>query len=161
MPRRRLLRPLAAAPALAALALGGLAAGCSPGAVAIAPPTVDARTAATCAALHGALPARVLGGDRRETDPASDTTAAWGEDPTVTLTCGGPAPARASSSADLVEIDGLVSWLPVPTDGGGYDLYAYDRTVWVRVSVPHPGSANPVDAASALTPAVSRTVPAA
>lgn len=159
MHRRRLLRRLAAATAPAALA--ALAAGCTPGAVAVAPPTVDARTGATCAALHDVLPTHVLGGDRRDTDPASDTTAAWGQHPTVTLTCGGPAPARASSSADLVRIDGLVSWLPVPTDGGGYDLYAYGRTVWVRVSVPHPGSANPVDAAAALTPAVSQTVPAA
>jgi len=58
-----------------------------------------------------------------------------------------------------VEIDGLVNWLPVPTDAGGYDLYAYGRTVWVRVSVPRTDR-NPVDAATDLTPAVARTVPA-
>ncbi len=164
MPRRRhLSTPAAAAVTAVAAVVTALVtvAGCSPGAVAVVPPTADPRAGPPCAALRGALPEQVMGGERRPTDPASDRTAAWGDDPTVTLTCGGPAPARAGSSADLVEIDGAVSWLPVPLDGGGYDLYAYGRAVWVRVSVPRPGSANPVDAAAALTPAVSRTVPAA
>lgn len=146
--------------AVGVLAGALLAGGCSPGTVAVDPPPVDQRADAVCGALHAALPARVLGGSRRGTTPASTRTAAWGDDPMVTMTCGGPAPARAASSADLVEIDGAVSWLPVPTDDGGYDLYAYGRTVWVRVSVPRTAAKNPVDAATALTPAVARTVPA-
>lgn len=135
-----------------------LAAGCSPGAVTVAAPTADPRAEAVCAGLQAALPATVLTGDRRPTDPVSTRTAAWGDDPTVTLTCGVTAPARASSSADLVEIDGVVSWLPVPVDGGGFDLYPYDRSVWVRVHVPAT-QRNALDAATELTSAVALTVP--
>jgi len=165
VPRRRQLTAPARSPVTATLTAGALvalaAAGCSPGAVAVAPPPADPRADVACAALHTALPQQVLGGTRRETDPPGSRTAAWGKDPLVTLVCGVPAPAppRAASSADLVEIDGLVNWLPVPTDAGGYDLYAYGRTVWVRVSVPRTDR-NPVDAATDLTPAVARTVPA-
>lgn len=137
-----------------------LLAGCSPGAVTVATPAVDARADAVCAALQAALPATVLTGRRRTTDPVSTRTAAWGEDPTVTLTCGVPAPTRASSSADLVQINDSVSWLPVPVDGGGFDLYPYDRSVWVRVHVPATDK-NALDAATELTPVVARTVPAA
>lgn len=139
---------------------GVLATSCSPGAVTVATPTADARSDAVCAALQAALPATVLGGARRRTDPASPRTAAWGDDPTVTLTCGVPAPARASSSADLVEVDGAVSWLPVPTDGGGFDLFPYGRSVWVRVHVPATDR-NPLDAATDLTGPVARAVPKA
>jgi len=135
-----------------------LVAGCSPGAVTVATPTADPRADAVCAALQAALPATVLTGDRRTTDPVSTRTAAWGDDPTVTLTCGVTAPARASSSAELVQINDSVSWLPVPVDGGGFDLYPYDRSVWVRVHVPATDR-NALDAATQLTPAVALTVP--
>lgn len=136
------------------------AAGCSPGTVAVVVPTADARVDAVCARLQAALPATVLTGERRTTEPVSTRTAAWGDDPTVTLTCGGPAPARASRTADLVEIDGSISWLPVPLDGGGFDLYPYGRSVWVRVHVPAT-TRNALDAATELTAVVARTVPAA
>lgn len=137
-----------------------LVAGCSPGAVTVVAPTADAGSEAVCAALQAALPATVLSGDRRTTDPVSTRTAAWGDDPTVTLTCGVAAPARASSSADLVQINDSISWLPVPLDGGGFDLYPYARSVWVRVHVPATDR-NALDAATELTAAVAWTVPAA
>jgi len=115
--------------------------------------------AAVCAALHAALPAQVLGGQRRDTTPISDRTAAWGSDPTVTLSCGVGMPDRAGRSADIIEINGTVRWLPLPAPDGGFDLYPAGRSVWIRLHVP-PTSRNPVGAASDLTTAVAAAVPA-
>lgn len=136
-----------------------LLAGCAPGRVAMPVPTADARVAAVCRALHAALPAELLGAGQRPTDPVSERTAAWGTDPTITLTCGVPAPDRAGTAADLVEINGAVRWLPVPSAGGGYDLFPFGRSVWVRLHVPA-AARDPVAAATALTAVVAATVPA-
>ena len=72
-----------------------LLAGCSAGPVELAPgPVEGADVDRACAALLDALPDAVDPGvERREVEPDSDRTAAWG-DPPVTLQCGVEPPER-------------------------------------------------------------------
>lgn len=82
-PRRALLT---ASAVLAALAL----AACS-GDTGLADPAPTGRTAQQCAALHAALPAKLMGLSASATTPKSVNTAAWGS-PAITLRCGVPTP---------------------------------------------------------------------
>ena len=78
------------------------------------------------------LPASVLDGTRRDTEPAG-LTAAWGEPP-ITLRCGVPAPAGLTASSECLEVDG-VGWYAEPAEGGML-FTTIGRAVFVEVGVP-------------------------
>jgi len=61
-----------------------------------------------CARLQDALPDEVDGRERRDTEPASERTAAWG-DPPLVLRCGVPRPAGLTPTSEVLEVDG-VEW---------------------------------------------------
>lgn len=137
------LRVLLLAAAVVALGVGGAVAWLllsAQRAVAVTPPTVDAKTLAACARLHEHLPATVAGQSRDTTSPGSPLTAAWGASPIV-LTCGigepsvlVPGTKDYDSNAQAVYADG-VAWLPVP-EPGGYAFVATERSVYVELFVP-------------------------
>jgi hypothetical protein len=79
------------------------------------------------------LPATVAGQESRDTDPASDLTAAWG-DPAITVRCGVPDPAALTPEAQLFTING-VSWFPQQLSAG-YVFTTYQRKTNVEVTVP-------------------------
>ena len=102
------------------------------GPVALAPPTPGPSAAAPCARLRAALPSTVADHSRRDTDPSSTYTAAWG-DPAVTLLCGTRPPNRPLSG-DLLTID-RVSWL-ANRQGDVLTWVTVGRRVTVEVDVP-------------------------
>mgnify|MGYP001207748798 CR=1 FL=1 len=139
-------------------------AGCSAGPVEVAAPSPAGEAARLCKALHAALPGEVDGLARRETAPASEFTAAWG-DPAIVLRCGVPLPEvlRPGSgsydpTAPAVGVEG-VDWLPEKQGDDGYLFTTVGRKVNISLRVPghyHPHETDPlVD----LAPPVRKTVP--
>jgi hypothetical protein len=102
--------------AIGVLAIGVLATGCGSGAVQVAPPHPDARTARLCGALARRLPGRLDGQARRSVSPDSALTAAWG-DPPIVLRCGVPVPPGLAPTAELTVVNGI-SWFPEPGAAG-------------------------------------------
>ena len=88
------------------------------------------------------LPAELDGRGRRDTDPTSPRTAAWG-DPAVVLRCGVSRPAGLSGS-EVVEVDG-VGWV-LAERGRAYVFTTSDLMTYVQVSVPR---STPREAATA------------
>ena len=95
----------------------------------MAVPTADGTG---CARLAMRLPADLDGRDRRDTDPASPRTAAWG-DPAVVLRCGVRRPAGLTGS-EVVEVDG-VGWV-LAERRGAYVFTSSDLATYVQVRVP-------------------------
>ncbi|MER7762176.1 DUF3515 domain-containing protein [Streptomyces sp. NPDC097619] len=123
----------ASAAACALLALAGCSAGDARARV-TPPPAPPADVAQLCAALHEELPAEVSGEERRDTEPASGLTAAWGG-AAIVLRCGVPRPPEMSDpKAEGVEVDG-VGWLVQSLNGGGKRFTTTYRTAYVEVSV--------------------------
>lgn len=140
-------------------------AACSTGPVDAVPPSPPDGAARLCEALHDALPGTVDGLSSRETDPASDFTAAWG-DPAIVLRCGVARPRILTPGTDgydpTVPTVGVedVYWLPEKQGGDGYLFTTVGRRANVSLRVPgkyHPGETN---ALVDLADAVRRTVPA-
>lgn len=132
-------------------------------AVAVAAPAPSSTSArAQCAALTKAVPQLVDDEKRRDTDPASPLTAAWG-DPAITLRCGVPEPAilrPGSKSYDPTADEGYfngVAWL-IEKTGGGYRFTAVQRAVYVEVDVPNAYSPQ-TSAVIDLSPAVIKAIP--
>ena len=90
--------------------------------------------ARACADLVAALPETLSGGERRATDPASPSTAAWG-DPVITLRCGVARPEQLTPTSELVEVNG-VEWLPVELTQG-YRFVTVGRVANVELDVPN------------------------
>ena len=88
---------------------------------------------AGCARLHDALPDSLDGRDARDTEPASDRTAAWG-DPSLVLRCGAPRPAGLAADSELVEVDG-VGWYLSP-GAPPYVFTTVGRGTYVELTVP-------------------------
>jgi len=89
--------------------------------------------AAGCARLHDALPGSLDGRDARDTEPASERTAAWGDRPVV-LRCGVPRPSGLAADSELVEVDGVAWYL-----GAGSPPYVFTtvgRGTYVELRVP-------------------------
>ena len=110
-----------------------------------------------CARLVAALPDRVGGGERRDTDPASRLTAAWG-DPPLVLRCGVERPPGLSPTSDVLEVE-AVDWFLVES-GAGYTFTTVGRVANVELTVPaeverSAASAPLVDLAPAITRVVS------
>jgi hypothetical protein len=91
---------------------------------------------------------------RREVQPSSTTTAAWG-DPPITLTCGVPRPPQLRADTTLLSVDG-VDWFAQPLTRGTR-FTSTGRVAYVRVDVPEDYT-NATDALTDLADAV-RKVP--
>jgi Protein of unknown function (DUF3515) len=94
-------------------------------------PDADAASQRLCAGLR--LPEKVHGQSRRDTDPKSPLTAAWG-DPAIALRCGVPRPAAMKPTSELVTING-VDWFPQPANRP-VTFTAVGRQAYVEVTVP-------------------------
>ncbi|HEY0640644.1 MAG TPA: DUF3515 domain-containing protein [Pseudonocardiaceae bacterium] len=116
-----------------------------------------------CARLLGALPDALRSGprqlDRRPlADPAPAGTAAWGptEDPAV-LRCGLDRPAELTSTASLLEVNG-VRWLHLPDpDLPRATWVAVDRAVHVALTLSEATGTGPLQDVST---AIGATLPA-
>ncbi|PRH75919.1 DUF3515 domain-containing protein, partial [Streptomyces solincola] len=119
----------------------------------------DPEAARVCGDLHDALPSTVAGRDRRDTDPSSPYTAAWG-DPALVLRCGVPRPAEMDNpKASGAEISG-VDWVLEKQPDGGYRATTSFRTAYVEVALPpeYGDVAALVDLAEAVKRAVPRSL---
>jgi hypothetical protein len=159
--------PFQAAAALGVAALTGGAVWLlfnSGNAVAVAAPEPSSASAADeCAALTKALPHTVGNETRRDTNPSSPLTAAWG-DPPITLRCAVPEPQilRPGSktynpTADEAYLNG-VAWL-IEKTGDGYRFTAAQRAVYIEVDVPsayNPETSPLIDLSAAVIKAVPR-----
>jgi hypothetical protein len=133
-----------------------LISGCGGGSIDVSPPSPEASAAAACETLAASLPDTVQDGERRETSPESDLTAAWG-DPAVVLRCGVSSPAAYEPTAELVEVNG-VEWFPEELERG-YRFTTFGRSAFVEVTVPdryRPEVNALVDLAAAVEAAVPR-----
>jgi hypothetical protein len=114
-------------------------------------PRPSPAASAACTSLFAALPDDLDGAARRDAEPSSDFTAAWG-DPPITLRCGVDRPAAYDPTSLLGTYDG-VDWLPVEADDG-YVFYATGRVAWIEVVVPAAYAPEPnplIDLASAVS----------
>ena len=101
----------------------------SPSPVDVPVPTAASRG---CAGLADALPGELDGRERRDTEPESPRTAAWG-DPAVVLRCGVPRPPGLTGS-EVVVVDG-VGWVLAETPAA-YVFTTSDLATYVQVRVP-------------------------
>lgn len=139
----------------ACLAVPTLLAGCARP-VAVPPPQPPDEAAAACAGFVAALPGSLATvGERREVDPRSDLTAAYG-DPPVSIRCGVPQPAALTPTATLVTVDG-VDWLPEELTGG-WLMTTVGRVANVEITVPREQGPAPSVAAD-LGPTISESLP--
>ena len=97
------------------------------------PVVVPGGRVAGCGRLHHELPDSLDGRDRRDTEPASARTAAWGTPPVV-LRCGVPRPDGLSAGSELIEVDGVSWYLAEPSPP--YVFTVVDRGTFVQVRVP-------------------------
>ncbi|MFC0628460.1 DUF3515 domain-containing protein [Kribbella deserti] len=126
-------RRLVPALGLSLLLLG--AAACSPGPVGIAVPTPAPEVASACASLINALPERITEGERRETDPVSPLTRAYG-DPPIELTCGVAPPAgMAEAASQCFEVNG-VGWYAQEAENGVI-FTTIGRKLYLEMAVPN------------------------
>ena len=96
------------------------------------------------------------GQDRREVEPESPRTAAWG-DPPIVLRCGVEQPEAYDPSGTAVEVNGVAWFLEQQPEG--YRFTTTDHVVRIEVVVPraYAPEVNPlVDLASAVDAAVPR-----
>lgn len=100
---------LGSGPAWATLLLAVPLAACSPATVTIPAPELDAAETTACAALVDALPARLVGQDRRS--PDVDHGAAWG-DPVIVLRCGVDEPAGFDELATCQVVNDVAWYIP-------------------------------------------------
>lgn len=110
-----------------------------------------------CSALIAALPARVMGQQKRAIEPPDVAAAAWG-DPPITLRCGVTTPAAYSPGAQLLVVNG-VQWLP-ETLSDGVRFTTIGRTAQVEVTVPAAYSPE-ADVLTEVGGAVSSQIPPA
>jgi hypothetical protein len=162
MPRGQPLRPRArpartrARPArtLALLPAGVVLAACTPP-VAVPAPTPPPEQVNACTAFTSALPDELSTvGPRREVDPESPLTAAYG-DPPVGIRCGIPTPAALAPTSELVTVDG-VDWFPEQLTGG-WIMTTVGLRSEVEITVPEEQGPAPSVAAD-LSPTITATL---
>jgi hypothetical protein len=83
--------------------------------------------------VHDELPDSVDGQARRDTEPASVRTAAWG-DPPVVLRCGVPRPPGLTATSEVIEVNG-VEWFLAGSERG-YVFTTVGRRPYVELRVP-------------------------
>ncbi|WBQ07631.1 DUF3515 domain-containing protein [Kribbella sp. CA-293567] len=144
MPRRSHLSPAAAhgrrvrprvALAVALLTISPAAlGGCSPGPAKLAVPSPAPEVADACTRLIQALPAKVLDAERRETEPVSALTTAYG-DPPIEVTCGVATPAgMAEAESQCFEVNG-VGWFAEEVSNGTI-FTTIGRRLFLEIAVP-------------------------
>ena len=134
-----------------------LLAGCARSVAVDPPSSPDPQAAELCTTFTSALPDSLeTAGERRDVDPASDLTAAYG-DPPVAIRCGVPTPDALTPTSQLVTVDG-VDWLPEQLTEG-WLLTTVGRQANVEVSVPSARGPAPSMAAD-LAPTIESTIPA-
>ncbi|MFF8959185.1 DUF3515 domain-containing protein [Streptomyces sp. NPDC014894] len=121
-----------------------------------APPAVDKDAERMCEALHDELPDSVAGLERRDTEPSSRLTAAWG-DPAVVLRCGVPRPAEMNNpkapGAKVSDVD----WMLEGPEDGAYRSTTVYREVYVELTLPT--KYGDVSALMDLAAAIKKTIP--
>ncbi|MEU3415525.1 DUF3515 domain-containing protein [Streptomyces sp. NPDC006658] len=145
-------------------------AGCSAadGSDTVTAPTPDARTAPLCRDLDKALPRKVDGQPRRDPEPPSAYTAAWGS-PAIILRCGIVRPPKmidekVALGEDPNAVGGGVNgvdWLMEKQDDGTWRFTTSERRAYVQVTLPEKLS-GPDDSAQVLTDlaaAVKKAIP--
>ncbi|QOR72754.1 DUF3515 family protein [Ruania alkalisoli] len=134
-----------------AMAAVGVLGGCQ-SAVEVDPgPTASAPV---CAEVLRALPDELAGAERRST--TSQASAAWGEDPAITLRCGvqppGPTTDRCitAEAANGTSVDWVVTELGDVE--GGWQFTTYGRVPAIELTVPvfHAGNASDADPTTLL-----------
>ncbi len=121
------------------------------------PPAPDEAAAGACAAFVAALPEQ-LGtvGERRDVDPPSELTAAYG-DPPVAIRCGVPVPAALTATSTLVTVEGI-DWFPEELTGG-WLMTTVGLATNVEITVPTdqgPAPSVAVDLAPTITAALTQ-----
>ena len=102
-----------------------------------------------------ALPDELADESPRDTDPASDLTAAWGQ-PAITVRCGVEDPAALNPASELTLV-GDVEWFAEELTEG-YAFTTYERVANVEVTVPD-DYAPEIGPVSELSPLVAESVP--
>ncbi len=111
-----------------------LVTGCSSDPAPVAVPSPAPEVAAACEPLVKALPAKVLDAERRETEPVSPLTSAYG-DPPIEVTCGVAPPAgMAEAQSQCFEVNG-VGWFAKDVENGVI-FTTIGRQVYLEVAVP-------------------------
>lgn len=124
--------------------------------VAVAPPSPEASVATACADFIAALPESLeTVGERRDVEPSSALTAAYG-DPPVAIRCGVPIPDALIPTSQLVTVDGI-DWLPEELTEG-WLMTTVDREANVEITVPDAQGPAPSVAAD-LAPTIEATLP--
>jgi hypothetical protein len=121
--------------AVVALTVAAVAAGCS-GAAKVDPPNPPpegSAKATACGEFMARLPDELADESRRETEPASDFTAAWGR-PAISVRCGVSDPAALNPASELTVV-GDVEWFAEELTEG-YAFTTYERVANVEVTVP-------------------------
>ncbi|WP_112237052.1 DUF3515 domain-containing protein [Kribbella monticola] len=132
MPRRPHLTPINRVLAVVAGLL--LLTACSPDPVRIAVPEPAPEVAQVCDALIKGMPAKVLDGKRRKTEPPSALTTAYG-DPPIEVTCGVAPPAgMAQAQSQCFEVNG-VGWFAKEVSNGVI-FTTIGRKVYLEIAVP-------------------------
>jgi len=118
----------------AAAAVLLLAAGCGAGPVPVAVPSPAPEVAEACAPLVKALPAKILDAERRDTEPASPLTTAYG-DPPIEVTCGvAPPVGMAQAQSQCFEVNG-VGWFAQEVTNGVI-FTTIGRKIYLELAVP-------------------------
>jgi hypothetical protein len=121
----------------------------------VQPPATEPEVASVCAELIDAVPPTIEEQSARDTEPASNLTAAWGAPPIV-LRCGVAEPAAFEPTSQLTSVNG-VDWFPEQQDDG-YVFTTWGRMVRIEVTVPsdYAPEASPL---VGLAPAIKATIP--
>jgi hypothetical protein len=121
----------------------------------VPPPDPDAAAVAACASFVAALPDELITvGARRDVDPPSELTAAYG-DPPVAVRCGVPTPAALTDTATLVTVEGI-NWFPEELTGG-WLMTTVGLDADVEITVPTEQGPAPSVAAD-LAPSIAATL---
>jgi hypothetical protein len=149
-------RPAATRSAALAVALPvGLVLGGCARTVAVDPPQPGADQASACTTFTEALPGQLSTvGERRDVDPDSPYTAAYG-DPAVSVRCGVPEPQALTATSVLVTVDGI-DWFPEELTAG-WVMTTVGLVADVEIMVPTEVGPAPSVAAD-LGPTISTTL---
>ena len=115
-----------------AAAVLGLCSCTRPVAIPVPSPT-SSLAAQACDQLAKSVPATLLGKERRDVQPASVNTAAWGT-PAITLRCGTSPPAGLIATSELITVNG-VDWFP-ERRSAGFVFTTTGRVATIEVAVP-------------------------
>lgn len=109
-------------------------AGCS-GPVRVDPPTPKGTAAAACEKLGAALPGRLDGAERVDSEPKSPYVAVWGAGE-IALRCGVTRPQAMAATDEVSDVNG-VGWFADPTRPALFTAVNRDAYIEVTISKKH------------------------